>query len=72
MLQGVFVSVVETVIKRIEGGARARFFMDHFGGQWVELRGRVLFWRRQKIQLANTQIEEIKTHLRSRSQRRAL
>ncbi len=58
-------SVVETVIKRIEGGARARFYMDHYGGQWIELRARVLFWRRHKFRLGGAQINEIKSHLRS-------
>lgn len=39
--------------------------MDHYGGQWIELRARVLFWRRHKFRLGGAQINEIKSHLRS-------
>jgi hypothetical protein len=60
------VSLTATVIKRIDAGENAKFFIDYYGRQWVELRGRVLFWRRERIELAGAQIEEIKRHVRAR------
>ncbi len=55
-----------SVIKRIDAGEKPKFYIDFYGRQWVELRGRVLFWRRERIELASAQIEEIKKHVRAR------
>lgn len=52
------------IIARVQAGEKPYFWMDHYGGQWIELRGSLMFWRRERIRLSSAEVDEIKVQLR--------
>ena len=54
------------VLKRIEAGAKVRFYEDFYGKQWIEIQRAWLLGRRKRVQLPNEQIIEVKSALRRR------
>lgn len=54
---------VAWVWRRIVAGDRIRMFCDYYGGHWIELMPRWLFWRKRRVRLTPTEMFEIRTAL---------
>ena len=59
------------VRKRIAAGDQARFFHDHYGQQWIELRCGRIFKRKTRVRLLPEEIMQAKAALQGRQPRRA-
>ena len=56
------------VKQRIGAGDQARFFHDHFGQQWIELKRGRMFKRKSRVRLLPDEIMQAKAALRARRQ----
>lgn len=56
------------VKQRIAAGDQARFFHDHFGQQWIELKRGRIFKRKSRVRLLPDEIMQAKVALRARRQ----
>lgn len=58
----------ERVWNRIVKGDRVRIYQDFYGGQWIELKPRWQFWRRQRVRMSPQEMAVIKSALRETRQ----
>ena len=58
------------VKESISAGDHARFFLDYYGQQWVELRRGWIFRRKTRVRLSPDEIAQAKAALRARHHRK--
>jgi hypothetical protein len=54
------------VKERIAAGDKARFFQDHYGQRWIELRRGWIFKRKTRVRLLPDEIMQAKAALQAR------
>jgi hypothetical protein len=65
------VNNLQIVKERIAAGDGVRFYHDHYGQQWIELRRGWVFKRKTRIKLLPDELMQAKAALQERHRRRS-